>query len=1169
MNSKDLLKDFKARLLNSGKNTSIFYDKFKKNSTSINLIKLEQYNLLRRGRNDKNPISLKQAMQYEEFFISFMDINQSDKNYNDAFNFLYEINKILKKFKESYEETNLHTLYMGRYYIEGSLNEKVDKDYFRCPLILQSVSLENVTPKIFKVSINEDKILNNPLFNIIATANKKPYEFLELDEEKIKNFDSLKKYLTNLLTNIGYKFNNIDTYLNGFEDQYDSYVALRTKADEAERFFEKKINVFDNVYALNLCSIGIYNIASSSILSAYKQLEELDDEFLYELLSEKGDSIGLKKDEFIENDIKTISILDYSQKSAINSALKQSIYLFGPPGTGKSQTIVNLIANIIDRNETSLFITEKKVASDVVYNKLEELNDFVLMIHNNEKVSTIYNKLKIFVTKIEDFYNDPEKYKNIYNYYLENEKSKDIDDIFDKINTYKKIMNSEKGKTYQKFQWISSNYDGKIYSINNDTFDFLQIWSNIFTDNKYIVESYIFFIDYLGLKSLTNDQLNALYESEVKSNAFLFNRLSLNKSKTKVGLFNKKKFNSFLLSEKFAEAKEILKEFIEKFNISFIDKVRKIVDMCLANGFENLENINLKSITTAWCNIFYVKNKKIIDFMGTEWAIEIGKISKEKVKNNRELIYIKHLNYVYDILIDETKGYTNTVGEKISFKKAYFDLKIQMQKIRGNMKMKTMFSRYRQLLRLFFPIFIGSPETISDHKILPIRKNNFTYAIFDEASQIFTEKCIPSLYRAKKYVISGDDKQLAPSNWFNMSRDINYFDSYDIQENEEITLSPDNIDIKAALEFESLIDFAKGKYQTNKLKYHYRSNYKELIDFSNSRYYDNELVISSQSSQKLNPIIVIDVNGTRVSGVVSKEADTVAKILVDMIKNPLYANKTFGIITSNAEQQKHITDLLEKLCNSNEDLYRHIYTNEAQKKLFVKNIENVQGDERDIIIFALGYAKDSSGKYRQNYGPLAQDNGERRLNVAITRSKDQMIIIKSINSSDINSLKRGVKDLKDFLKYCELIQSPIENKETIKLLLSTDTLQYGLNGRLREKTFDSDFEEEVYSEIKKLLPSKDFELHTQVNASGFKIDQAIFDSVHRKYILAIECDGAAYHSSPFHKQNDYERQSYLENKGWTFKRILSTHWWNKDSYIKKQFLNSIKVKIENYIREGE
>ncbi|WP_020834333.1 hypothetical protein [Spiroplasma taiwanense] len=117
-------------------------------------------------------------------------------------------------------------------------------------------------------------------------------------------------------------------------------------------------------------------------------------------------------------------------------------------------------------------LLKKKVASEVVYNKLEELNDFVLMIHNNEKVSSIYEKLKIFVTRIEDFYNTPEKYKSIYNHYVEREKYKDIDDIFNKVNTYKKIMNSEQGKTYQKFQWISSNYNGKIYNISNEIFDF-------------------------------------------------------------------------------------------------------------------------------------------------------------------------------------------------------------------------------------------------------------------------------------------------------------------------------------------------------------------------------------------------------------------------------------------------------------------------------------------------------------------------------------------------------------------------------------------------------------------------------------------------------------------------------------------------------------------------
>ena len=207
--------------------------------------------------------------------------------------------------------------------------------------------------------------------------------------------------------------------------------------------------------------------------------------------------------------------------------------------------------------------------------------------------------------------------------------------------------------------------------------------------------------------------------------------------------------------------------------------------------------------------------------------------------------------------------------------------------------------------------------------------------------------------------------------------------------------------------------------------------------------------------------------------------------------------------------------------------------------MFVKNIENVQGDERDIIIFSIGYAKNEKGRVSANFGSLSQDGGENRLNVAISRAKQKIYIVTSIEPEELNvesSKNKGPKLFKKYLQYARAVSNGNQNEaeSTLNSVLDTNIIYNdGVN-------FDSDFESEVYD----ALVEKGYDVHKQVGVSGYRIDLAIYDRKKSKYILGIECDGAAFHSSKSARERDIYRQRYLESRGWKIARIWSKNWWN-------------------------
>ncbi len=423
--------------------------------------------------------------------------------------------------------------------------------------------------------------------------------------------------------------------------------------------------------------------------------------------------------------------------------------------------------------------------------------------------------------------------------------------------------------------------------------------------------------------------------------------------------------------------------------------------------------------------------KQLIDTL-MEYIIleQINQIEKSEDFNEFYLyfnLYTENVDEITNLMVaknDKTKeiAYSrwNDKFQVFLDTATFKEFKRQAEKKRQLWPIRKYIIEFSEMLLTLFPCWLLSPETVSD--IFPLQKDLFDVVIFDEASQIFVENAIPTIYRGKSVVIAGDDKQLQPSSTFTTK--------YDEFDEDETT-----IETVAAFEEESLLDLAKVNYDSVHLNYHYRSRYEELINFSNYAFYNGGLNISPniKHTKALShpPIERIMVDGLWESRKNKEEASRV----VDLVAEILMTRKkeeTIGIITFNITQKDLIEDLLEARVNYDKafgELYlkeRQRYDGNEDVSIFVKNIENVQGDERDIIIFSVGYAKNSEGKVSVNFGSLSQDGGENRLNVAISRAKRKVYVVQSIEPEELKvegTLNRGPKLFRNYLEYARSVSA--------------------------------------------------------------------------------------------------------------------------------------------------
>jgi very-short-patch-repair endonuclease len=388
--------------------------------------------------------------------------------------------------------------------------------------------------------------------------------------------------------------------------------------------------------------------------------------------------------------------------------------------------------------------------------------------------------------------------------------------------------------------------------------------------------------------------------------------------------------------------------------------------------------------------------------------------------------------------------------------------------------------------------------------------------MFDEASQIRTEEVVPAIIRSDQVIVIGDRKQLPPTS---------FFASGESDEDEEQ-------DVES---YESVLDECSNFLFQRYLKWHYRSQDERLIAFSNLHFYDSQLVTFPNPIQNPDlgvwfrhvPDGIYDRGGRRDN---RREAKVVAEMALQHIKSS--PNQSLGIIAFSEAQADAIQEQLEILWKEHSDL--EDFCRDSSPRFFLKALENVQGDERDVIFLSVGYGRDANGKLSLNFGPLNKRGGERRLNVAVTRAKSKIVLISSIFSSEIDlagTSSEGVRVMRDYLSYAESGGSKLKG------------IAYQ-----QELKFDSPFEEDVYHALVSHKALQNYIIRTQVGCSGYRIDLAISHKGRPgEFILGIECDGASYHRSPTARDRDRLRQQILEKLGWKIHRIWSTKWFHSKS----------------------
>ena len=434
---------------------------------------------------------------------------------------------------------------------------------------------------------------------------------------------------------------------------------------------------------------------------------------------------------------------------------------------------------------------------------------------------------------------------------------------------------------------------------------------------------------------------------------------------------------------------------------------------------------------------------------------------------------------------------------------------------------RALVDRAGRAIQALKPCFMMSPMSTAQY-IAP-GSFEFDVVVMDEASQIRPEDALGAIARGKSLIVVGDPKQLPPTAFFS-----------------KVAGDDSDDDTVALEESESILESAMPMFKTRRLRWHYRSRHESLIAFSNTHFYNSDLVIfpSPYSSSPEFGIRYHFVKRGRFNrGKNAEEARAIAKSALDHMRNS--PDESVGVVAMNAEQRTEIEMHIEQLIKDDPG-YRQAYDkcSASEESLFVKNLENVQGDERDVIMISLTYGPaEVGGKVHQNFGPINKDVGWRRLNVLFTRSKKRMHIFSSMTSGDISitpTSKKGVHAFRSFLEYCEtghLYQASVTNRPP-----------------------DSDFEIAVMDALRK----HGYGCEPQLGVAGYYLDLAVRDPGDPgRFLMGIECDGATYHSAKSARDRDRLRQEILESLGWKIKRIWSTDWFKNPEAQLQPILNEL------------
>ena len=456
---------------------------------------------------------------------------------------------------------------------------------------------------------------------------------------------------------------------------------------------------------------------------------------------------------------------------------------------------------------------------------------------------------------------------------------------------------------------------------------------------------------------------------------------------------------------------------------------------------------------------------------------------------------------------DQLAEAAKQLKEDPAYAKELTDLRKMIESNGKGMSLREMTDHLPRLLGRLKPCIFVSP--MSAASFLGVERDLFDVLIFDEASQLKTCKAIGLIARAQQTIVGGDPNQMPPTSFFDTT----------VEDDSVTPLEDDQESILQDCRAVGMKDYC--------LKWHYRSHHESLIAFSNSRYYGNQMITFPSADNRISRVRTIWVGGLyeRGKGMRNREE---AEAIVKWLKETLTGGDTrsMGIVTFNKNQKDLIDRLIEKEAKATPDFQTALDAMEERGEgLFVRNLETVQGDERDVILFSVGYGKDEEGKVLLSFGPLSLAGGYRRLNVAITRARDEMILFSSFPVNEVRANEgtaKAVKDFLDFLKYAGGDRSVIEEKES---------LTAGRDG----------FQEEIVA----FLQGLGYECDRGIGNSGLKVDIGVIDPEEPgKYCLGIVTNNEAYYENKSVYDREVGQFALLKSRGWRILRIWSIDWWD-------------------------
>lgn len=1157
--------------------------------------------------------------------------------------------KVLEKLQTLYrsihhleEETGCYELFIGYPFLSGTLQDNL---FIQAPLCLYPIRLERKQQNSWYIQRPEvhEPLLNRSLFLALQTCFS--HRFFETDDASLPTTMKLADWAA-WLQEKGITVSFVE----------EAFQPLSTyRREETPQHAPLHLHPF--------AVMGIFPQGYASIAQDYTQLVEQDHlaeehPLLWHLLDSSSNLLFSSSEEnnlVHEQDKLYLLPTDGSQERILERVrTTPGLVIDGPPGTGKSQVIANMITDAVAAGKKVLVVCQKRAALDVVYQRLIEvgIGSQVALLHDEKKdrkqlykqihsqiddtmQTTSYNEREFVATcqkiehceqKLNQFLRalheeepfgftahqlytrakrpnkiqaliqvkdlapkfNRQQLENVlayigqYGEYVERFARKDyilrqrpsfayythqemvtwldrLDDLYERVKKFQKgLKELADVEITPAYLWSIHEHLATIYPLLKEEKTSLRyklcLWLWLRFRGRTIFSACFPDQSPVSLSSpewpKIRQWLQRLYQASNESRKlshelkWLYQILPAER----VGKLRQSFSKGTFLAPFFSQLRAVLARDFD--DLKAMDRLAQQADEQAKQLLQRLETKNFspdQSLSEQWVEAvqqsFYLywideieRKHPILEEMSSDKFAQVQKELEEQIKRKEQLSR--------QVLLNRRRQRIQQL--KSEHIEALCELRYQTGKQKNLWSVRKLVETFApQGLFTILPVWLASPEIVAT--IFPLQKELFDLVIFDEASQCRVENALPVIYRGQQVVIAGDEKQLPPVDLFH--------ELFPDQEVEEPIVE----------EAQSLLNLAKSKFPVEHLLYHYRSDAEELIHFSNHAFYEGSMQVVPNVGQSSTPPAIQwhRVKGHWIDCCNELEAQEVIQLVKQKLRER--PDISLGVITLNRQQQDRIEQLFAKRVEEDYEfaaLYKQMMKKEMDQRLFIKHINRVQGDERDVIFLTIGYAPDSNGRLDQHFGSLELQGGENRLNVAVTRAKQKIYVLSSIEPEELNvvgSRHQGLKLLKEYLAYAKAVGE--QRKESVSQIL--EKVSQGDQIVQRQQQANDRFSSSMVAEVCDRLRAYGYTVDPQIGYSDSCIDLGI---VHPhdpgRYLLGICFDRAMYHRSACAKERDLYRHQFLEARGWTILCIWSRNWWRNP----EQELMRIQDQVEELLR---